>query len=105
MKRQGVEGFTWDSDAEEWEAWCESVIEHNPPRSEHGREALHFLWHDYIYDLWLAQPRYRGDLMPTQRDLTTPTYSPPTRRKTPSYGAVIGVCGLVLVGLTYWGWS
>ena len=31
MKRQGTYGFTFDSEAEEWAAWCVSVWEHDEP--------------------------------------------------------------------------
>ena len=38
MKRQGIEGFTFDSEAEEWAAWAKSCLRHNRPTS--GRAVL-----------------------------------------------------------------
>ena len=100
MKRQGVEGFTWDSDAEEWLDWCWSVWEHDRPRTDALRCRHGAMISDYAYDC-LTKARHS----PTQRDLTPQPYSPPTRRKTPSYGAAIGVCGLALVAVAFWIWG
>ena len=38
MKRQGIEGFTFDSKAEEWAHWAKSCLRHNRPTS--GRAVL-----------------------------------------------------------------
>ena len=40
MKRQGVEGFTWDSEAEEWADWCWSVLVNDPPRTVAGQNRI-----------------------------------------------------------------
>ena len=34
MKHQGEYGFTYDSEAEEWAAWCASVLEHDRPQTD-----------------------------------------------------------------------
>ena len=104
MKRQGVEGFTWDSDAEEWHDWCWSVLVNDPPRTVAGQNRIWRMIGEYQLEYGQTNA-LEARHSPAQRDLTHQPYLPPTRRKTPSYGAVIGVCGLVLVAVAFWIWG
>ena len=47
MKRQGIEGFTFDSKAEEWARWADGVLEHNRPRTPPLRARHREMAQDY----------------------------------------------------------
>ena len=57
MKRQGIVGFTFDSKAEEWARWADSVLEHNRPRTPQLRARLREMAQDY-YAQYAAEARH-----------------------------------------------
>ena len=107
MKRQGKYGFTWDSKAEEWAAWCRSVVEHDPPRTDALRFRHVRMGAEYC-DEWYRIARHK----PAQRDLAPETYQPLPRqssgpvasRKAPLWPfAAIGVAAVAAAVI--WGWG
>ena len=47
MKRQGIEGFTFDSEAEEWAHWASGCWVHDKPKTEQAQEGLRQMWLEY----------------------------------------------------------
>lgn len=50
MKHQGIEGFTWDSKAEEWTDWCASVMTNDSPMTREGISTHLQMWGEYLIE-------------------------------------------------------
>ena len=107
MKRQGKYGFTFDSKAEEWAAWCVSVLEHDKPRGDKLWCRHVAMISDYTYDV-ATEARHK----PAQRDLAPERHQPIPRQsngpvaphKAPLWPfAAIGFAAVAAAVL--WGWG
>lgn len=57
MKHQGQIGFTYDSPADEWAAWCLSVLEHKEPEHSLAYLKRWRMWADYDTEAYLTETR------------------------------------------------
>lgn len=57
MKRQGIEGFTYDSKAEEWAHWASGCWVHDKPKTEQAQEGLRQMWLEYCSE-WATEARH-----------------------------------------------
>ena len=57
MKRQGIEGFTFDSKAEEWAHWASGCWVHDNPKTEQAQEGLRQMWLEYCSE-WVTEARH-----------------------------------------------
>lgn len=96
MKHQGKYGFTYDSKAEEWEAWAWSCVGHNPPRSYQDLKRLTSMACEYSNEAAMDLTR-----IPINAQHAT---SLPTSRTTwPLTAAAIAL--IVGAGVALWVWG
>ena len=57
MKRQGIEGFTFDSKAEEWAHWASGCWVHDKPKTEQAQEGLRRMWLEYCSE-WATEAHH-----------------------------------------------